>query len=745
MNIDKVNKILFEQNHLLSSIVIGENTDAILDKVCFDVESSLDIEGIQCAVFEYQNKHLTIINAPKQTVKLFKNSQPLQLADFGYESPMTTASSLTLTNCILRLYSDSEQNNSEAPELQGIVLPLLSLNSDLLGLLVIFANEQLYLGEQQKQLFKLFGNIASASMEARFKKRDIDLHVEKLEKSNEKFRAFTQVMPDIALIISEEGVYEDVHGSPDNLIYISATELINRNVFDIFPQADAKNVMKVIKRALATNSIQEYEYSVGEEEGTSIFEGRVVPINYNADKSEKPLHVLWMARDVTTEKKNQKKITQLAYFDPLTQLPNRRMFNERLELTVESKCLTQEFGAILFLDLDDFKRINDSLGHVAGDSLLKDVSTRLKETLRKSDTLARIGGDEFVILIENIGHSIEEAEEEIAIVAKKIQDAFVQKFEVEKLSFRVSSSIGICFIDGNTSAQNIMKFADTAMYNSKRQGGDSYSFYDPKKQTLLDRQLTFESEIVNAIEKREFCTYFQPQLNKQGTLCGAEALIRWIHPEKGLIPPDEFISVAEQFGLIQSLQDIVLEDMCKLVNRLSAEDLLGDIFRLSINISHLQFRSPKFQEQLTNTIDVFGVAANKIILEITESMLSHDIEKTVQQMTNIASVGFAFSIDDFGTGYSNLSNLHAFPVEELKIDKSFIDRMQDSSGLSIVETIINLAKNLGMRVVAEGVENEHQLELLKQQNVDVLQGYHISKPLPVDVYITWHKNHFQPS
>ena len=745
MNIEQLNSLLFQDVNILSEIANGQSDEAVLNKICQNLELASGFSDIQCAVFEVIKSNLYTVACPHNHIQSLNDLDDTPLSHFGYHN--SSASDLKNKDLLNHRSFEIEQRTAADNQtidknslLFSVDVPLIE-EGEIIGLLVIFSKGKLYVSPKQTEFIRFYSQLASAVLIAVRLRQKSELQFDSLKKSNEKFQAFVKVMPDLALIIDETGVYEDVHGSPSNLTYISATEIINKNVNDIFPADDAKKIMNVITTALKTDETQEYEYSIEGDNGVSLFEGRITPIHYNVDENESAKHVLWMARDVTTAKQIQKKVKELAYFDPLTQLPNRRMFNERLELAVKSKSVSNEFGAILFLDLDEFKRINDSLGHSAGDKLLKDVSERLRISLRKSDVLSRIGGDEFVILVENTGRTIEQAQSEVAMVAKKVQESFQEKFQIEELVFQVSCSIGICIIDGCTDAQNVMKFADTAMYNSKRKGGNSYSYYDPKQQTLLERQLTFESEISTAIENRDFCAFFQPQLNGNGEVTGAEALIRWIHPTKGMIPPDEFISIAEQFGLIQSLQDIVLEDICRLLVELERTASIAPDFKLSINISHSQFRASNFKQSLESTINQFGVAASRVTLEITESMLSHDIAKTAQQMTEISDKGFTFSIDDFGTGYSNLSNLHAFPVHELKVDKSFVDRMLDPSGLSIVETIINLAKNLNMKVVAEGVESDKQAALLKERGIDVLQGYHFAKPLPFDEYLKWHSTY----
>ena len=411
------------------------------------------------------------------------------------------------------------------------------------------------------------------------------------------------------------------------------------------------------------------------------------------------------------------------------------MFIDRLEQEIKVSHRKKQKFALIFIDLDNFKKINDTQGHVYGDALLIEAGKRITHCIREVDTVGRLGGDEFIILMEDVS-----TPEIVSNFAQKILATFSDYFLLEDNEYHISASMGITLYpeDGDT-PEALIKNADTAMYRSKAKGGNSFSFYDPQLQTLLDRKIELETEILKAIENEEFCAYFQPQVSTTGKIVGAEALIRWIHPIKGIISPCEFIPVAEQFGLIQRLQNVVLRDICKLLNSLNA-NLIDEDFKVSINISPSQFKSSSLKTELLNIIRHFNVSPTKITLEIIESMLAHDVEHTVQQMEELKSEGFTFSIDDFGTGYSCLTYLHAYPVKELKIDKSFIDRISDQeSGLSIVKTIINLARNLKIEVIAEGVETEEQLNILKRCNIDSIQGYFFAKPMPMNEYIKWHK------
>jgi len=486
-----------------------------------------------------------------------------------------------------------------------------------------------------------------------------------------------------------------------------------------------------------------FEYQLNIKGKQLTFEGRTAPLESYQPTNPSLRHVVWMARDISNRKAAEEEVQRLAFFDPLTNLPNRRMLNDRLSMYVERIKQSHHSGALLFLDLDNFKRINDSLGHNAGDEILVELSQRLTAILNPADTLARVGGDEFIILIEHVGDSHMQANSESELIAKKVQSVFYEKFEVGDLAFQVSCSIGICLINtSNAITANILKFADTAMYRSKMKGGNSSSFYDPALQTLLENQTELETDIVRAIACDEFCAYFQPQLAIDGTLVGAEALIRWNHPTKGLIPPNAFIPIAEQFGLIQKLQNIVLRDICILLETLRDNNLLDDSFSVSINISQCQFNSSTLKGELFKAIEAFDVSPTRIKLEITESMLAGDLMGTVKQMEELKSQGFVFSIDDFGTGYSCLKHLSVFPIDELKIDKSFIDKVLNSaSGQSIVQSIIGLGHSLNINIVAEGVESAEQLTILKSMGVNAVQGYLFAKPLTHSNYLTWHKQH----
>ena len=746
MESDQLKCLLTHQQNILSKIALGEEADNIFEDICLAIEEIIDDKSAICSILSLKGDQLFHCSAPSMDPEFCDIVNGIQIgASVGscgtaaYRNSRVIVKNIESSPLWFEFKALAQQFNLKS----CWSTPIISTQSEVLGTFAIYHDHPKNPSSKDLELIDYFVHISSIAFEKELNTNKIKALINDLEKSNEKFNTFTKVMPDSAIVLSDEGMYVDIYGSSENLLFAPKDELINKKVNDILPSQDADPIMAVIKQTLASNEIQIFEYELEVQKGKVTFEGRTAPIVYAQAGGDYCKHVLWMTRDITARKNEEKEKEKLAYFDSLTNLPNRRLLTEKLTECIERIKRSHNTGALLFLDIDNFKRINDSLGHSAGDELLVELAKRLSAIVRASDTLARIGGDEFVVLLEYVGKNNENANTEAAIVAKKLQQVFDEKFELGTSAFQVSGSIGICLIDSiNSTVDNILKYADTAMYCAKGKGGNSYSFYDAKLQTLLDSKTELETDIVRAIDLNEFCAYFQPQVDVLGNIIGGEALIRWNHPIKGIISPNEFIDIAEQCGLIQKLQNIVLQDICRLINQLSSEDSIDEQFSISINISQSQFKSSSLKKELLTIVNHFNVAPSRIKLEITESMLSHDIKHTLSQMEELKAEGFSFSIDDFGTGYSSLSYLHTYPFKELKIDKSFIDNMLDnSSGLSIVDTIINLAKNLNVLVVAEGVEMLQQFEILKTRHVDKIQGFIVAKPMPLSNYLAWHKEY----
>ena len=427
---------------------------------------------------------------------------------------------------------------------------------------------------------------------------------------------------------------------------------------------------------------------------------------------------------------SEEKVTQLAFFDALTNLPNRRFFMANLEKALSSDIRHKTNGALLYLDLDHFKTLNDSLGHDIGDELLIQVANRLKQCVRDEDTVARLGGDEFVILL-----SCREASQDVMIehaltLAERVQAALQSPYQLKEHIHHITPSIGITLIPNpNITPGDLLKQADTAMYHAKNKGRNSISFYNEDMQRRADQRLMLERDLREALAQQQFSLHYQPQFDLKHQLIGAEALLRWQHPEKGIIPLANFIHVAEETGLILLIGDWVIREACLQLIKWPG------LPRLAVNISPKQFRQPQFSQKIAAILAEYGIAKSRLTLEIIESSLAEDIDDTIEKLQALQNLGIHISIDDFGTGYSSLAYLKLLPINQLKIDQSFVrDIITDSNDAVIVETIIGMAKHFGLSVIAEGVETIQQAQYLRDSNCKGYQGYLFSKPLPADEF-----------
>ncbi len=423
---------------------------------------------------------------------------------------------------------------------------------------------------------------------------------------------------------------------------------------------------------------------------------------------------------------------RLALFDVLTGLPNRRHIQEELEQLLEDVDRNHARGAVIFLDIDDFKRFNESLGHDQGDALLRQVAGRLKDNTRRSERVARLGGDEFVVLLQEPVVGTDALAEAASAAAHRILSCFRAPLIAQGHTYSVSTSLGIALIDQpGLTTEDLLRKADAAMYAAKRLGGNRFAFFEESLQREANRRLELERRMAQAIESGHFVAWFQPQVRPNGAPFGAEALLRWLDPEEGVIPPDAFIPVAEGSGLIDQLQDIVLEQSCQMLVSLREKDLLPPGFRLAINISPVQFEDHRLTERLNFFLTGYGLTPERFTLEITEGLLMDQQRETHKQMQALRQRGFRFAIDDFGTGYSSLGYLHRLPVDQLKIDKSFIRELgEEATGEAIVDSVIALSKNLSFEVVAEGVETGLQSDLLGAKALNSLQGFLYARPMP---------------
>lgn len=448
------------------------------------------------------------------------------------------------------------------------------------------------------------------------------------------------------------------------------------------------------------------------------------------DALGKPLHSIGTLQDITEQKQIEKKVEFLAHHDPLTGLPNRTLVMDRVEQAIAFAKRKQTQIALIFVDMDEFKTINDSLGHSMGDTLLKAVASRLQENLRETDTISRQGGDEFLIVIPDIKNI-----EDTLITANKLLSSFKQPFYLGEHTLSSSISIGIAMYpnDGDT-FEMLLRNADTAMYKAKEAGGNDYCFFDEQMNNEITEHLHILNDLKNAIANNEFLLHYQPQVDVTShKINGIEALLRWNHPEYGLVAPIKFIPIAESSGLIVSIGEWVIKEACRQAAQWCKQ---GINVTVAINISAVQFKRGNLEETIQKALLASGLAPQYLELELTESILIHDTDKVLKSVQRLKELGIKLSIDDFGTGYSSLSYLKRFAVDKLKIDRSFIkDICKDQEDAIIVKTIIQMAKSLNLKTVAEGVETKEVLEIIKSHGCDEVQGFYFAKPMCAEDFV----------
>jgi len=435
----------------------------------------------------------------------------------------------------------------------------------------------------------------------------------------------------------------------------------------------------------------------------------------------------------------ENRLHHMAYHDYLTDLPNRRLLREILNGALKHHHATGQLGAIVFLDLDHFKTINDSLGHQVGDKLLQQIAERLRNALPESRCVSRLGGDEFAVVIGNLGSDRSEAEATAMRAAEVLRDSLIQPFTISHHELVVGTSIGVTlFPNEKADVTGLFRQADMALYSAKAAGRNTAAVFAAQMQEDASLRLVVEKGLRTALDKRELRIYFQPQLNMNGDLIGAEALLRWNHPEYGLMEPRHFISVAEETGLIHAIGDYVLSNVCTYIRKWNQAKLPTPP-RLAINVSPWQLATAGFARKVKRAIDLADINPSRLTIEITENAVLQDIEEVANTIRELSSIGVRFSIDDFGSGYSALASLKKLPLHELKIDRIFISEMRIDPPDQFISTIIAMAHNMGLYVIAEGVETEAQRHALALLGCHGYQGYLISKPMPVRDFERWLK------
>ena len=518
------------------------------------------------------------------------------------------------------------------------------------------------------------------------------------------------------------------------------SDLIGRSPHKLSKGLHDKDFFNGIWRSLRRQGSWSGEISSRSQSGKNLSEW--LSISVITGKSGSASHYIWVYSDIAHQKGMQERIRHLAYYDSLTSLPNRQLFSDRLSQALVSAKRHGDRLGLIFLDLDRFKNINDTLGHTIGDLVLKATAKRLKECVRQTDTLARLGGDEFTVILQEIQNNAD-----VTPVAEKILTSFKRPFEVGEHELFISPSIGIAlYPEDGTTNEDLIKHADTAMYRSKETGGNDFQFFATQMSEPFHWNLAVETALRGAIEVGTIDVIYQPQFNlRTGSITGLEALARWHDSNLKDVPPDTFIKVAENTGLIHRLGDKVLEMACKQIKRW---DQLGiDTVQVAINVSTLQLKQKGFTDRVKRIIDVNGISPEKIEFEITETSLMENAEFIGKILTQLSSMRFEIAVDDFGTGYSSLSYLKRLPLDRLKIDRSFVmDTPENNNDSAICSAIIAMAHSLGLKALAEGAEEQKQVDFLRKEKCDEIQGYFFSKPVSAEEVTEmirqgyWHKD-----
>ena len=570
-----------------------------------------------------------------------------------------------------------------------------------------------------------------AMFENEFKNKQmycIDINLSDVKKAQaiatfkeQMLKTIFEAIPDLLFLMDYNGIIIDYHANNQDALYVSPDQFVGNNMLDILPKSVAKKFEVYIEKAIEQDEIVTFKYELSVPQGQVYFEARI-------NKVLKYDQIMIIIRDITEQHQSEQLIRKQAYFDSLTQLPNRLLALDRLsQLTVEAT-RNYEKAAVFFLDLDDFKKINDSLGHEAGDKVLIETANRLQRALRKADTIGRLGGDEFIILSKGIS-----TQQNAVGIAEKLLQNFREPFTIEGRELMLTISIGVAiFPDNGKSVSDLLRNADTAMYQAKALGRNTYSFFTNQMNTVIQRRLTIEEQMRGALQRNEFILYYQPQFDvKKNEIIGAEALLRWLNPVLGSVAPDEFIPIAEKTGVIISIGEFVIKESLSLLKRWKNVEQLNRNFSIAVNLSPSQFKDLSLFNFIKTSLSNANIEPQSLELEITEGVLMSGESSITDTLNDITNLGVILSMDDFGTGYSSLSYLRKYPFNVLKIDRGFINGItKNNEDYSLVEATIAMSHGLGLKVVAEGVETKEQLTILKELGCDLAQGYYFSKPIP---------------
>jgi diguanylate cyclase (GGDEF)-like protein/PAS domain S-box-containing protein len=696
-------RLIYDKNggNLISDILAG--TKIINDAIhqLFDAVGAISVQGYD------EERKVVYWNEGSEALYGYSREEALgkRIEDIIIPAPMK--------EIVVAAHSDWLNKGIEIPAAE---ITLRSKNNDDVHVFsshVMFTNQ-----DNQKEMYCIDINLADvkyAQAQAVLKESMLEVVLE--------------ATPDIFFLLSEEGIILDYYASNKAKLYAPPNEIIGKNMVGLLPEEVDRKFQKNITNTVESGGVARFEYELNLVDGPTQFEARISHLS-----EHKQLVII--ARDITEQHKSAELIRKHAYFDALTSLPNRFLSLDRLTQMLKDAQRNGEKTAVLFLDLDDFKKVNDSLGHEVGDKLLIEAAQRLNLAVRSDDTVGRLGGDEFIILLRTLNEDYNALD-----VAEKLLAIFREPFRIDSRELILTLSIGIAVSPENgTDASDLLRNADTAMYQAKEMGRNTHSFYTKEMNTIMLRRFEIEEQMHGALERKEFEIYYQPQLDvKSGRVIGAEALLRWHNPVLGNITPDEFIPIAEHTGLILPIGEFVICQALKFLNQWQSQHQA--IYTMAVNVSPRQFRDKGLVPFIKNALDAESIDANNLEFEITEGVLMTGSSYIDATLSELHDLGIKLSMDDFGTGYSSLSYLRQYAFDVLKIDRSFINGITvNKEDCDLVKATIAMAHSLGLAVVAEGVELEEQLSLLNILNCDYVQGFYFSKPITASEMIEFKRN-----
>ena len=608
------------------------------------------------------------------------------------------------------------------PDAQGVFLVPLLVQAELRGAILILTDSTL--SDDIQATLEALGREVTLALESAVLAEEVHRR-----ESEERFRALVQNSSDVVAIVGADGVTSYVSPVFERILGYKPEHGIGRHAFQppVMHPDDADRVGEVFAGLIGSPGAEAtIDFRLRHADGRWV---QVEATSKNLLYDPNIGGIVVNYRDITERKTFEERLKHQAFHDTLTELPNRALFMNRLEHALIRTERREKAAAVLFLDLDNFKLVNDSLGHEMGDRLLVSVAQRLLGCLRAEDTAARFGGDEFTILLEDVSDA-----RDAVRVAEQIMRALSAPFIVETHEVFVTTSIGIAL---GTSSQerptDMLRNADVALYRAKFSGRAAYEVFDPFMNIAALSRLDLEADLRRAVERGEFAVHYQPQLElSSGRIAGWEALVRWMHPERGLMSPAAFLPAAEEIGLIVQIGSLVLEEACLQVTEWQEQHPTETPLKMSVNISARQLQRPdELVEEVIRIFEQTELAPGSLVLEITESMLMGYAEQNVDVLSRLKDLSVGIAVDDFGTGYSNLAYLKRFPVDMLKVDKSFVNGLgENPDATAIVETVVSLARAMGMQTVAEGIETTRQADLLRALGCELGQGYYFSEPLP---------------